>query len=144
MLTAPDTEALAQLESQRTAILKRLGAVREQQEAIAQIAQQLEREREATQESLHRLDRALGRVTSPGTPCQLSGRPLRDAAIEVLQQELAPGEAIHYQRWIELLRDHGITVGGKNPSATLLTQISNAPEVESVRRRSGLFRLRYA
>ena len=54
------------------------------------------------------------------------------------------GTVIHYTEWLQLLSDEGIRVGGKDPRATLLTQINKSPYVEVVRPRSGLYRLKSA
>lgn len=71
----------------------------------------------------------------------LRGRRLREVAVQILRQRRAPGEVVHYREWYALLTDAGVRVAGKDPLATFLTQVSQAPEVKSVRPRSGLYRL---
>jgi len=75
---------------------------------------------------------------------ELRGQRLRAVAVEVLRRRRGVGVEIHYTDWFDLLVREGIRVGGKNPAATFLTQIGKAPEVEAVRPRSGLYRLRAA
>lgn len=74
----------------------------------------------------------------------LRGRRLREIAVELLKKRKRPGEEIHYREWYELLGGAGLTIAGKDPLATFLTQIARAPGVESVRPRSGLYRLKVA
>ena len=48
---------------------------------------------------------------------------------------------VHYREWYDLLVADGHRIAGKDPVATFLTQVSRAPEVESVGRRTGMYRL---
>lgn len=112
---------------------------------LRELLEQVETELLAQARRLRDLDEMLGRA--PQLPIdsldgQLSGRRLREVAVEVLRRHRAAGEPIHYRRWFELVVQTGVRVGGKNPTATFLTQISKAEDIESVRPRSGLYRLR--
>jgi hypothetical protein len=75
---------------------------------------------------------------------ELRGRRLREIAVELLRARKGERAEIHYLEWLELLQSTGARVGGKNPAATFLAQIAGAPEVESVRPRSGVYRLKTA
>jgi hypothetical protein len=76
--------------------------------------------------------------------CELRGRELRDAAIEVLR-DLGPGREVHYRDWADLVAERtGRRIAGKVPADTLRVQISRSDEVQSVGRRSGTYRLRAA
>ena len=51
---------------------------------------------------------------------------------------------MHYRVWFEALVESGYRVSGRDPLATFLTQITRIKNVQSVGRRSGLYRLRIA
>jgi hypothetical protein len=134
------------LERERDAIVGRIEDLRCQRQSLEGLVAQVELDILASERLLLKVERMLGRavLSAEGQPIELRGRRLREIAVEVLQSEVGVGEAIHYRDWLALLDRRGVRVGGKSPAATLLTQIANAPEVESVRRRSGLFRLKAA
>jgi hypothetical protein len=75
---------------------------------------------------------------------ELRGQRLRETAVELLRQKKGVGSVVHYREWYSLLLEAGVRVAGKDPLATFLTQVARAPGVESVRPRSGLYRLRAA
>jgi hypothetical protein len=75
---------------------------------------------------------------------ELRGERLREVAVEVLRQSAASGDSIHYRAWFDALLESGFRVSGRDPLATFLTQITRIDQVESVGRRSGLYRLRIA
>jgi hypothetical protein len=75
---------------------------------------------------------------------ELRGQKLQEIAVELLRQEKGVGVEVHYKDWYGLLLEAGLVVGGKDPLATFLTQVGRAANVESVRPRSGLYRLRAA
>jgi hypothetical protein len=75
---------------------------------------------------------------------ELRGERLREVALEVLQRLSTDGDPIHYRAWFDALVESGFRVTGRDPLATFLTQITRIDRVESVGRRSGLYRLRAA
>jgi hypothetical protein len=75
---------------------------------------------------------------------ELRGERLREVALEVLQRLSASGDPVHYRIWFDALVDSGFRMSGRDPLATFLTQITRIDMVESVGRRSGLYRLRVA
>jgi hypothetical protein len=75
---------------------------------------------------------------------ELRGEHLREVALDVLQRLSASGDPVHYRIWFEALVQAGFRVSGRDPLATFLTQITRIDNVESVGRRSGLYRLRVA
>jgi hypothetical protein len=77
-------------------------------------------------------------------PCELRGQKLQEIAVELLRKKKGAGVEVHYRDWFELLLQAGVRVAGKDPLGSFLTQISRADSVESVRPRSGLYRLRAA
>jgi hypothetical protein len=64
--------------------------------------------------------------------------------VDILREKKGAGVAVHYRDWFALLVEAGLHVAGRDPLSTFLTQVSRAPQVESVRPRSGLYRLRSA
>jgi hypothetical protein len=75
---------------------------------------------------------------------ELRGERLREVAIEVLRRFAANGDPVHYRAWFDALVESGFRVSGRDPLATFLTQVTRIDQVESVGRRSGLYRLRIA
>jgi predicted transcriptional regulator len=75
---------------------------------------------------------------------ELRGERLREVAVDVLRRLAASGDPIHYRAWFEELVESGFRVRGRDPLATFLTQVRRIDQVESVGRRSGLYRLRAA
>jgi hypothetical protein len=73
---------------------------------------------------------------------RLRGQRLREVAVQVLKERHGADEPIHYRVWFDLLREQGYTVGGKDPLATFLAQVSRADQVEPIGGRSGLYLLR--
>jgi len=71
----------------------------------------------------------------------LRGERLREIAADVVWRHFREGDVVHYKRWFDLVVADGHRIGGKNPSATFLTQIARVDSVERVGRRSGLYRL---
>jgi DNA repair exonuclease SbcCD ATPase subunit len=116
----------------------------------AEAAQHVDAAERLTAEALeleHRareLDELLGRAPQlrldlPGEG--LRGNKLREAAIGVLARRHGIGEPIHYRRWFELLLSEGVSVSGKDPLATFLTQVTRSPLVEREPGAAGVYRL---
>lgn len=138
-------QARAILVRERDVTRARLDDVTTLIDEISDVLGRLQAERQQLARRLRSVDDSL--ELSPQLPldaldANLRGRRLREVAIEVLRQRRPAGEPIHYKEWLRLLEECGVQVGGKDPGATLLTQISRCDEVSSVRPRSGLYRLR--
>jgi hypothetical protein len=73
---------------------------------------------------------------------ELRGERLRVVATDVLWRHFREGDVVHYKQWLDLVAAEGHRIGGKNPSATFLTQVARVETVERVGRRSGLYKLR--
>jgi hypothetical protein len=71
----------------------------------------------------------------------LRGERLREIATDVLWRHHRIGDVVHYRHWFNLVIADGHRIGGKNPTATFLTQVARVSSVERVGRRSGLYRL---
>jgi hypothetical protein len=71
----------------------------------------------------------------------LRGQRIRAVAIQVLKSHRGERATVHYREWYDLIVRDGHRVAGKDPLATFLAQLSRAPEVERVGRRTGMYRL---
>ena len=130
----PCSEAFKEtVKREREFVAGRLAGLRAQIEELRSLAEEDAR-------VLRLMDEMLG--MAPERPrVELRGRRLREVAVEVLRESGFVDVAIHYRDWYDLLLSKGFVVGGSDPIATFLTQITRASGVESVRRRSGLYRL---
>ena len=59
----------------------------------------------------------------------LRGPDIRREAVRALLAHPRRPEALHYRDWFTLLQEAGFAVGGKDPLATFLTQLSRSPAV---------------
>lgn len=110
----------------------------------AEAAERLTRQALELEHRARELDELLGRAPQLRLDVPeggLHGRELRDAAVEVLARRHGIGEPIHYRRWFELLLSEGRRVGGKDPLATFLTQVTRSPLVEREPGDAGVYRL---
>jgi hypothetical protein len=145
MLLDLSEEARGVVAEEREAVTVRVADLRRQSESIHAVAEQVDRDLASAERLLRRMDEELclaPQLAIEDLGGELRGRRLREVAVEVLRQRRGAGVVIHYTEWFELVVREGVQIGGKNPAATFLTQISKAPEIESVRPRSGLYRLR--
>lgn len=105
---------------------------------------------EATREADHyaRTIRELGEIL--GIEDQLSivslsdeirGERLREVASQVVWRHFRAGDVVHYKQWLQLVVADGYRIGGKDPTATFLTQVARVNSVERVGKRSGLYKL---
>jgi hypothetical protein len=72
---------------------------------------------------------------------RLSGRRLREMAVEVLERHPESGREIHYRDWYALLEAAGYSVAGRDPVATFLAAVRRSDRVRAVGGRSGRYRL---
>ncbi|HEX8752119.1 MAG TPA: hypothetical protein VF731_01770 [Solirubrobacterales bacterium] len=83
---------------------------------------------------------SVGTATSPEAAPLLRGSELR-RAIEDLAARVSDREPVHYRDLFALLERAGFRVGGRDPVATFLTQLSRSQRFQPVGRRSGLYRV---
>jgi hypothetical protein len=131
---------------ERELVAARLASLREQSQRIHELVDRIDGDVAETSRLLRRMDEMLGFAPQLSLDAhgELRGQRLREVAVELLRQKRGAGAEIHYRDWFELLSAAGLQVAGRDPMATFLTQIARAPGVESVRPRSGLYRLRVA
>jgi hypothetical protein len=134
------------VEEERAIVTARLAALRAQSERLHRVVEQVDADVEKTAHLLRRIEEVLGIAPQLSLEAQgeLRGQKLREIAVEFLRDSKGVGAEVHYKEWYALLLDAGLRVGGRDPLATFLTQIARAPGVESVRPRSGLYRLQAA
>jgi len=133
--------------AERAAVAERVEELREQACRMRDLADAVDADLAASMRLLDQLDEMLGDAPQLSiTPSDetLRGQRLREVAIQVLKRHKGEAVPVHYREWYELVVYDGHRVAGKDPVATFLTQVSRAPEIESVGRRSGLYRLRAA
>ncbi len=136
-------EAVAQ---EREVVAERLEALRAQSARLHELVAGVDANVLEAERMLRRMDEMLGLAPQLSLEAQgeLRGQKLQEIAVELLRQKKGIGVEVHYRDWFELLLEEGIRVAGKDPLGSFLTQVSRAAAVESVRPRSGLYRLRAA
>lgn len=132
------------VEGERCVVLSRVSELRRQSRTLHALVDEVDAELLNAERLLRHMNEVLG--LEPQLPLdmlnqELRGKRLRDVAVQVLRARRHAGSVIHYTEWFDLVAEAGVKVGGKNPVATFLTQIAQAEGVESVRPRSGLYRL---
>lgn len=134
------------VEEERELVATRLDGLRSQSARLHELVDKVDAEVEETARLLRRMDELTGRSPQLSLEAhrELRGQKLQEVAVELLRQKKGAGVAVHYREWFDFLVDAGLEVAGRNPLNTFLTQVARAPQVESVRPRSGLFRLRAA
>ncbi len=133
---------------EREHVKARLEELQAQADRLHDLVDQVDRDVKEAARLLRHMDEMLGIAPQLALKMDgpLSGRELQRVAVDLLQrdQDASAGAPVHYRDWYALLLKAGGRVAGKDPLATFLTQVSRADEVESVRPRSGLYRLRTA
>jgi hypothetical protein len=135
------------VEKEREVVEARLATLQEQSKRLHDLSAAVDAEIADTGRLLRNIDEMLGlapQLSLEALHGELRGRKLQEIAVELLRQKRDPGAEIHYTDWFGLLTDAGLQVAGRDPLASFLTQVSKAADVESVRPRSGLYRLRSA
>jgi hypothetical protein len=132
------------VEEERELVAARLEALRDQSGRLHDLVEKLDADVAQTVRLLRRMDEMLGIAPQLSLDAQgeLRGQKLQEIAVELLRQKKGTGVAVHYRDWFALLIEAGLEVAGKDPLSTFLTQVARSPVVESVRPRSGLYRLR--
>jgi hypothetical protein len=130
--------------AERVALLERFDESRARSEHHAALAKEAAREAERYAQTIRELGELLGvedQLSIVDLSEEIRGERLRDIAAEVLWRHHSMGDVVHYKQWFDLVVAEGHRIGGKNPSATFLTQVARVESVERVGRRSGLYKL---
>jgi hypothetical protein len=139
---SPDFIASASAERQE--LLDRWRACCDRHGQHAALADEAAREAERYAHTIRELGEILGiedQLSIVDLSDELRGERLREVAADVLWRNYSAGDVVHYKEWLKLVVSEGHRVGGKNPTATFLTQVSRVNSVERVAKRSGLYRL---
>jgi hypothetical protein len=131
------------VERERPIVAARLKDLRDQASRLRALTEALDRDVEQTAKLLRRIDEMLGlapQMSLQALHGELRGQQLQEVAMELLRRR-GRGE-IHYRDWYALVLESGFQVAGQDPLAAFLTHVSRASNVESVRPRSGIYRLR--
>jgi hypothetical protein len=130
--------------NERAALLERYEECRRRAEHHHEIAAEAAREAERYAKTIRELGELLGiedQLSMTDLSDELRGERLRDVAADVIWRNFGAGDVVHYKQWLECVVAEGYRIGGKNPTATFLTQAARVESVERVGRRSGLYRL---
>ncbi|MDX6453831.1 MAG: hypothetical protein QOH16_3880 [Gaiellaceae bacterium] len=129
---------------ERQVVFQRHAGLLEQSQRLHELIERVDAELAETASVLRRMDDLLGlapQLSIEALDGELRGRQLQEVAVRVLRERRPIGEEIHYRDWYGLLVELGLRIAGRDPVGTFLTQIARAQGVESVRPRSGLYRL---
>jgi hypothetical protein len=131
---------------ERALVASRLDGLREQSRRLHELVERVDADVEETRRLLRRMDEMLGIAPQLSLEAQgeLRGQKLQEIAVQLLREREDAGAIVHYRDWYQLVLDAGVRVAGRDPLASFLTQVARADAVESVRPRSGLYRLRTA
>jgi hypothetical protein len=130
--------------SERDVVLGRIDELTEQTHRLRSLLDGVEADLNGAVRLLAQLEEMLGTARQmPFVDREgiLRGQRIRAVAIQVLKRHRRKGNAVHYREWYDLLVRDGHRVAGKDPLATFLAELSRAPEVEKVGRRTGLYKL---
>jgi hypothetical protein len=130
--------------AEREKLLVQWRELRDFHEDHARRAEKAAREAERVARAMRELGEILGiedQLSIVELSDDLRGERLREVAAEVLWRNFHAGDVVHYKQWLELVVHEGHRIGGKNPTATFLTQVARIDTVERVGKRSGLYRL---
>jgi hypothetical protein len=137
-------EFAASAAAERDALLARYQECRVRSERHAVLADDAAREAERYARTIRELGEILGledQLSIVNLSDDLRGERLREIASEVIWRHFRAGDVVHYKQWLELVVADGHRIGGKDPTATFLTQVARVDTVERVGKRSGLYRL---
>lgn len=141
------SEFLQAAQLERDLLATRLAEAQERVEHFEMLAAEAREEAKSAAHSIHAIEEVAG-LAPQLAMCDISeelrGERLREVALEVLQGLSTSGDPVHYRIWFDALVQSGYRILGRDPLATFLTQITRIDKVESVGRRSGLYRLRLA
>jgi hypothetical protein len=133
------------LEREYRALATSVSTARERADRLRALAEQAEEQAARDERALRDVEGLLGlapQMRLEQLDERLRGQRLREIAVEVLSEHHGHEEPLHYRQWYTLLTGLGYTVAGRDPLATFLAQVTRAPEVRRIGRRSGLYALR--
>jgi chromosome segregation ATPase len=115
-------QELEQIEARRDAIRRRLSLLARLAHVPVEPGESLERAPVASSARVRQL-------RDPSRERSLQGGEIREAAVRAALAAGMRSRALHYRDWFELLGRQGLTVAGKRPEATFLTQLGRSPVV---------------
>jgi hypothetical protein len=138
---------VAAAQCERDLLATRVAEAQERVEHFETLLGEARREVESLADSI-RLIEEVASLAPQFAICELSeelrGERLREVALDILKRLSISGDPVHYRAWFQAVMEGGYRVSGRDPLAVFLTQITRIDTVESLGRRSGLYRLRVA
>ena len=135
---------VASASTERDQLIERWRECRGRFDKHSELADAASREAERYATTIRELGEILGiedQLSFVNVSEELRGDRLREIAADILWRHHRAGDVVHYKEWQELVVRDGHRIGGKNPTATFLTQVARVSTVERVGKRSGLYRL---
>jgi hypothetical protein len=129
---------------ERDALVRRYEECRDRHEALVEQASEAALEAERYLATIRELGELLGvedQLSIVTLTEELRGERLRQVAADIVFKHFRPGEPFHYKQWLELVVAEGHRIGGKNASATFLTQVAQIEGVHKIGRRTGLYQI---
>jgi hypothetical protein len=143
--SVPFSDEFAQTAREEAARLAaRAQEVRARGERWLERAGDLLREADRLEHRVRELDEVLGWAPQLRLDLQsrvLQGQRLREEATRILLERRGLRVAVHYREWFALITEEGMTVAGKDPLATFLTQVTRSPVVIRVDEGKGVYEL---
>jgi len=126
------------------ALCARIADQRRQADRLRSLVEQVEEQAARDEDLLLEMEEILGlapQMRFEALDRRLSGRRLREMAIEVLERQPDSGREIHYRDWYALLEAAGYRVAGRDPLATFLAAVRRSERVRALGARSGRYQL---
>lgn len=131
--------------AERDKLIGRYEKARSEHEELLQLSNEAALEAERHLKTIRELGELLGiedQLSIVELTPELRGERLRSVAADIVFRHFKPGDPpFHYKQWLELVVADGHRVGGKNPSATFLTQVAHVSGVVRIGRRTGMYQV---
>ena len=143
----PTPELLAAVEAERRRLEGLIAVLRGDQSRLSEELRSVEQQLDAAARRHRQLGHVLGeeeggqallwqaddreevarRVTEQQDDGMLRGAAIRQAAVQAALADERPERSRHYREWLDLIEASGRRVDGRDPAATVLTQLSRCP-----------------
>ncbi|MDA0173387.1 hypothetical protein OJ998_30065 [Solirubrobacter taibaiensis] len=125
----------AELRKHAVTMVQQVHEARDRVERLRQLLSAAEQALEKDERLLEHIQGVMPSATTPTLDVldeRLRGARLREIALQVLESRAQPGQSVHYREWYGWLREEGFAIGGRDPLATFLAQITRVDGVQRV------------